>query len=334
MQDKNPLSSSEIGSLWLTYQEKTLILRILEYFIEKADDREARNILGGLWQELNNYVMDMKKIFEREGVPVPIGFHNEDVHLEAPKLYDNGFDIMFVRVLKEVSMGMYTMCINMAYRSDIMTLYEGLTSVTQRIYKVATLYLLERGILTLPPNVTRPITNEYIKEESYLKGFHLFSEKRALNDIELGYLHHGIEVNNIGFQLVTGFAQCAQDKEVQKYFAKGQELAKKQIKLFEEILLDSDIQFSATSGSTVTNSKVAPFSDKLMMYCVYLLNGFGIVGNSFGAIFSLRNDISVKTTLITKDIFQYGREGIKLMVKNGWLEQPPQMEDKNKLMGN
>ncbi len=332
MMEKNPLSSSEIGTLWLTYQEKTLILRILEYFIEKADDLEARNILGGLWQELDYYVNDMKRTFENEGAAVPNGFTKTDVNIEAPKLYDKGFDIMFLRILKEVSMGMYTMNMNMAYRADVMTIYEGLTTVTQKIYKLATLYLLQKGILTLPPNVTKPKTTEYIKNTNYLSGFNPFSEKRALNDIELGYLHHGIEVNNIGFQLITGFAQCAENKEVKQYFVKGKELAKKQIKIFEEILLDSDVQFSATSGSTVTTSQVAPFSDKLMMFCVYLLNGFGIVGNSFGTIFSLRNDLSMKTALLTKDIYMYAHEGIKIMVKNGWFEEPPQMEDRNKLI--
>jgi hypothetical protein len=53
MKDKNPISSSEVGTLWLTYQEKTMILRILEYFIEKSDDQQAKNIMGGLWQELS-----------------------------------------------------------------------------------------------------------------------------------------------------------------------------------------------------------------------------------------------------------------------------------------
>jgi hypothetical protein len=44
---KNRISSSELGTLWLTYQEKTLILRVLEYFMEKADDQQAKNIMGG-----------------------------------------------------------------------------------------------------------------------------------------------------------------------------------------------------------------------------------------------------------------------------------------------
>ncbi|WP_299092499.1 DUF3231 family protein [uncultured Metabacillus sp.] len=223
-------------------------------------------------------------------------------------------------------MGLYTINMNMAYREDVIGIYEGLTVVTQKIYKLSTLYLLEKGILTTPPNVTMPKTTEFIMSKSYLNGFKPFGEKRALNDIELGYLHHGIETNNIGMQLITGFAQCAEDKEIKQYFKKGADLAKKQIKVYEELLLHSDVQFSASSGSTVTNSRVAPFSQKLMMFCIYLLNGFGIVGGSFGAVFSLRNDLSMKTALFTKDIYFYANEGVKIMIKKGWLEEPPQME--------
>jgi Protein of unknown function (DUF3231) len=330
----NPISASEVGTLWLTYQEKTLIMRILEYFIKKADDDEARNILGGLWQELHYYVLEIEKIFKQQGVAIPAGFKKEDVNLEAPKLFDNGFDIMFLRILKEVSMGMYTINMNMAYNDDVMQVYEGLTTVTHKIYKLATLFLLQKGILTLPPKVTMPKTTEFIESKKYMSGFNPFNSKRALNDIELGILHHGIESNNIGMQLMSGFAQCAQNKEVRKYFEKGKELAKKQIKIFQGILLDNDIQVSATSGSTVTTSTTAPFSDKLMLHCVKYLNGFCIVGNSFGTYFTLRNDISLKITLLAKDIYFYGQEGIEIMIKHGWFEEPPQTEDRNKLINN
>ncbi|MBT2728813.1 DUF3231 family protein [Bacillus sp. ISL-75] len=324
----NPLSASEVGTLWLTYQEKTLIIGILEYFIETSDEQQGKNLLGGLWQELNYYLLQMEQLFKEQGIVKPVGFTKEDVNLEAPKLYDNGFDIMFLRILKEVSMGMYTMNMNMAYNDQVMTIYEGLSATSQKIYKLSTLYLLEKGILSLPPKVTMPKTVEFIKNKSYMSGFNPFSDKRPLNDIELGILHHGIEANNIGFQLITGFAQCAKTKEVQAYFVKGMELAKKQIKEFQDILLESNVQFSATSGSTVTTSTIAPFSEKLMMNCIYLLNGFSIVGSSFGTFFTLRNDIITKNALIAKDIFFYGQEGIEIMIKHGWFEEPPQMEDR------
>lgn len=327
MDRKNPLSASELGTLWITYQEKTMILRILEYFLEKSDDQEARNIMGMMWQELDYYVELIKEVFKGEGAVIPSGFTSEDVYLDTPNLFDNGFDIMFLRILKEVSMGMYTINMNMAYRKDVMTIYEGLTTVTHKVYKLSTLYLLRKGILSLPPNVTMPKKTEFIQSKSYMRGFKPFSEKRPLNDIEIGILHHGIEANNIGMQLIMGFAQCAKNKDVRKYCEKGKELSKKQIKTFQELLLESDIQFSATSGSTVTNSTVAPFSDRLMMYCINLLNGFSLVGSSFGTFFTLRNDISLKTALLAKDVYFYGQEGLEIMFKHGWYEEPPQTEN-------
>jgi hypothetical protein len=328
----DPINVSEVGSLWQTYQEKTLIMRFLEYFIEKTDDTEARNILGGLWQELNFYVKEMEEIFREQGMVIPIGFKNEDVNIDAPKLYDNGFDVMFVRILKEVSMGLYTLGMNMTYNKKVMSIYEGLTTVTQKIYKLATAYLLERGILALPPKVSMPKKNEYIKSKNFMEGFKLTKDKRPLTDLEVGILHHNLEANNIGMQLITGFAQCAQNKEVKQYFLKGKELAKKQISVMEKLLLEADVQLSATSGATVTTSTVPPFSDKLMMHCIYILNGFSIVGSASGAFFSLRNDLTVETMLLAKDVYSYAQEGVKIKIKNGWFEEPPHMEDRAKII--
>jgi Protein of unknown function (DUF3231) len=328
----NPLNVSEIGSLWQTYQEKTLIMRFLEYFIEKADDPEARNILGGLWQELDFYVAEMENLFSEQGMVKPVGFTSEDVNLEAPKLYDNGFDIMFVRVLKEVSMGLYTLGMNMTYNKKVMAIYEGLTTVTQKIYKLSTRYLLENGILALPPKMTMPKKTEFIKSKKYMEGFKLIGEKRPLSALEVGILHHNLEVNNIGMQLITGFAQCAQNKEARQYFLKGKDLAKKQVKVMEELLLEGDVHLSATSGATVTASTVPPFSDKLMMHCIYILNGFGLIGSGTGGFFSLRNDLAMKTLLLAKDVYFYAQEGIDIKIKYGWFEEPPQMENRSQII--
>jgi len=288
--------------------------------------------MGGLWQELQHFVIKIQDILKEDDVAIPHGFIKEDINLEAPKLYDNGFDIMFVRTLKEISLGMYTINMNMAYREDVMQIYKDLTSVSQRVYKLCTHYLLKKGILTLPPNVTLPKTTGFIEKLSYLSGLNPFIKDRPLNDIEIGILHHGIESNNIGLQLITGFAQVAENKEVRDYFIKGIKLAKKQIKEFEEILLKSDVQFSATSGSTVTTSTVSPFSQKLMMFTIFLLNSFGLVSSSFGTMFTLRNDISLRQALIAREIYSYANEGIKIMIKNRWFEEPPQMENRSKII--
>jgi hypothetical protein len=334
MPEKPAITSSELGTLWLTYQEKTMILRMLEYFIEKADDEKSKSIMSNLYEELDPYVGKIIAIFQNEGAVIPVGFTSQDVNIDVPNLYDNGFDIMFVRLLKEISMGLHSLNITMTYREDIEVLFKELTSITQKYYILCTQYLLDKGMLPRPPYVSMPSSVEFVKATNYLSGLAInpFSEKRSLNTVEVAHLHHSIEANITGLQMITGFAQCANEGEVKNFFNEGAELAKSIIKELSETLLQSGIQTPAPSGGNATRSTVAPFSDKLMMYCTSLFCSFSMGSNSLGTAFSLRNDLPAKMTIFMKDVFEYAHKGGKIMIKNGWMEEPPQMEEREQLM--
>lgn len=331
MKQKQALSSSELGTLWMTYQEKTMIQRMLEYFIEQADDNQAKEIMQNTHMKIINYIEDIKAIFKNEGAVIPVGFTEQDVNTGVPKLYDNMFDIMFLRLLQAISMGLHTLHLNMSYRKDIVLLYKELTEFTQSGYDECVDYLQEKDVLPRPPAVTMPKSVKFVEGTNYMSGFNLFSEKRALNTVEVAHLYHAIESNIIGMQLITGFAQVANEPEVKKYFIKGKELAKKIVTDNTQLFLQSDIQPPSTWGANATDSKVAPFSDKLMMYCTSMFCSFGLGSSALGTAFSLRSDLPLKMVNEAKDILTYGREGGKLMAKNGWLEEPPQMQDRNAL---
>lgn len=336
MPEKPAITSSELGTLWLTYQEKTMVLRILEYFIEKADDEKARSILTNLYGELELYVSKIIEFFNNEGAIIPVGYTAQDVNIDVPELYDNGFDIMFVRLLTEISMGLHALNLTMSYREDIVLLYKELTAITQDYYNTCTQYLLEKGMIPRPPYVSMPKSVEFIKDTNYLSGLAInpFTDKRTLNSVEVAHLHHAIEANLTGMQMIIGFAQSANDREVKKFFNEGAELAKGIIKELSETLLASGLQTPETSGGNPTRSTVAPFSDKLMMYCTSLFCSFSMGNNSLGTAFSLRNDLPAKMTVFMKDIFEYAHKGGKIMINNGWMEQPPQMIDRKESINN
>ncbi|WP_059105296.1 DUF3231 family protein [Shouchella shacheensis] len=326
MLQKWKMTSSELGALWMTYQKKTIILRHLEYFIETAEDKKAQNLMSGLWKKLHPKVDELRTIIQNEGAAAPIGFTHEDVNLEAPRLYENGFDIMFSRILKKISMGMYTLHLSMSYRKDIVKLYRDVTNITQTYYDQFTEYLLDEGILPPPTFITMPTSVDYITDNNYMKGTNFFGQKRALNTVEFGYLHQMIETNVTGMQLMAGYAQCAEDKDIQKYFTKGKELSKEIIHETSEILLQNDIQPPSTPGGTVTSSYAAPFSDKLMMMTTFFLCNFALGSQAFGAAFSLRNDLSLKNGIKVKDVYEFAREGVTIMMNKGWFEEPPKMD--------
>jgi hypothetical protein len=331
MTQKQALSSSELGTLWMTFQQKTMTQRFLEYFIEQAEDNRAKEIMQNTHKQIINYLEEIKNIFKNEGAVIPVGFTEQDVNIGVPKLYDNMFDIMFLRFLKEIGMGLHTLHLNMAYRKDIVLLYKELTAFTQSVYDECVDYLQGKDVLPRPPAVTMPKSVEFVEGTDYMSGFNLFSEKRALNTVEVAHLYHSIESNIVGMQLITGFAQVANEPEVKKYFIKGKELSKKIVTDNTQLFLQSDIQPPSTWGANATDSKVAPFSDKLMMYCTSMFCSFGLGSSALGTAFSLRSDLPLKMVSEAKDILTYGQDGGKIMAKNGWLEEPPQMQDRNQL---
>ncbi|WP_248560162.1 DUF3231 family protein [Niallia sp. NCCP-28] len=326
MAKKRKLSSTELGALWMTFQKKTMILRILEYFIETAEDKQAKKLMEGLWKELHPKVEEIKQLFKEERAALPTGFTSSDVNIYAPKLYDNRFDIMLCRILKEISMGLYTLHLTMAYREDIIKLYQQLSALTQNYYEQFTNYLMEEDMLLAPNFINMPKTVDYITDKAYLKGTNILGQKRKLNTIEYGYIYHGIETNIVGMQMITGFAQCAKNPDIKKYFLKGKNLSKSILSEMGNMLINDDIYAPATSGGNITSSTESPFSDKLMMFCTYLMCNFSLGGQSFGAGFSLRNDVNLKLALLAKDVYEYTREGVMAMIDHGWMEEPPGMD--------
>ncbi|MCE4049183.1 DUF3231 family protein [Bacillus sp. Au-Bac7] len=324
-----PITSSELANLWMTYQEKTMILRMLEHFLEHADS-EAKQLLQTHYESAGKAIDIITEIFKQEGAAIPVGFTANDINKGVPKLFDFLYDIMYLHMMTKVEMSLFSLFCGISYRSDINDLFISWTAESQALNNEVTQFLLEKGVLVRPAFVSMPKEVHFVQENHYRK-FGLFGEKRSLNTIEVSLIHHAIETNLIGMQLMIGFAQVAENKDVQQYLVKGMKLSKKIEVDLGEFLRQSYIEPPATHAGKATSSQIAPFSDKLMMYNTSLLTSFGLGTNAIGGAFSLRNDLPAKMSLLAKDIFTFAQEGGKILIKNGWMEEPPQMEDRNQL---
>jgi hypothetical protein len=325
-----PITSSELANLWMAYQEKTMMLRVLEHFIEHSDP-EGKQLLQSYYTGAAKNIEMIKSIFQQEGAVIPIGFTENDVYKSVPKLFDFMYDIMYLHLMTKVEMSLYALFTGMSYRKDIDDLFIGMTAESQSMNSLATQFLLEKGVLVRPPFVSMPKQVNFVQDKNYMDGFNWFSENRSLNTVEVSLIHHAIETNLVGMQLMIGFAQVASDKEVRKYLTKGMELSKKIEIDLGEFLRQSYIEPPATHAGKATTSKTAPFSDKLMMYNTNLLASFGLGSNALGSGFCLRSDLPAKMSFNAKNIFTFAQDGGKIMIKNGWMEEPPQIEDRNRL---
>jgi hypothetical protein len=329
---KVQLSSTELGTLWMTYISKSAKFLIFEVFKNKTIDNEAKNILTSYLSEGQNVKNGVANIFNNEKAVMPIGFNEQDIIREAPPLFDDIFNIMFLRQMMKLNLGHTAVDISMSYMDEVQEVFELNHNSSYKHYVMCTKYLLGKGVLARPPYVTIPKQVEFIEDKDYMSGIGLFSTKRTLNAIEVGYLNEAIENNILGMQMMTGFAQVAKENEVKKYFIEGKELSKKFITELSDVLLQSDIQPPSMWSGKATDSTESPFSDKLMMYITNLITSSAIGYNALGTSFSMRSDLHTKLALIAKDSFDFAKEGGKIMIAHKWMEEPPQMEDRNQLV--
>ncbi len=328
---KIQLTSSELGTLWMTYQSTSATLMMYDLFKDKTIDKEARSILTASITDRQIIKNQLVKIFNNEQVVIPIGFNEQDILREAPPLFDDIFNIMFLRQMMKLNLGHSSVFSTMSFMEEVNEILNFNYGISNKYYMLTTKYLLEKGVLAKPPCVSMPKKVEFIEDKNYMSGFNFLSDKRSLNTIEIGYLNEAIENNIFGMQLMTGFAQAATESEIKKYFIEGKELSKKIISKLSAVLLESDIQPPSTWAGKATDSTKPPFSDKLMMYITSLMSSSSIGLTALGTSFSMRNDLPAKLAFIAKDTFQYAKEGGKLMIKHKWMEEPPQMEDRNQL---
>src|SRR5665648_625273 len=300
---KIQLTSAELGSLWMTYLSTTAKLLMIDLFREKTIEKEAKDILTAYIAEGQVIKNDILNIFNQEKAVIPMGFDERDIIRAAPPLYDDFFNVIFLRQMMKLTFGPSAVYTVMSYKKEVQAVLKLNYDVAYKYYVMTTNYLLGKGMLTRPPYVTMPKTVEFVEDKNYMSGFNIFSDKRSLNTIEVGFINQTIEDNIFGMQLMTGFAQVATESEVKKYFIEGKELAKKIISEFSDVLLQSDIQAPSGWAGKATDSTRPPFSDKLMMYLTSLVSSSAIGITAIGTSFSLRSDLHFKFALIAKASF-------------------------------
>jgi hypothetical protein len=282
--NQSPITSSELGNLWMTYQEKTMLMRFLEHFIEHEDNQQIGDILKSSYDNSSQTLGFIKTVLQEEGSVIPTGFTVHDVNKGVPKLFDFLYNLMYLHMMTKIEINLFALYSTMSYRRDIRQFFKQLTTSSQEIFDQCAQLLLEKGVLARPPYVTMPKEVSFVRDTNYLSGFKLMKETRSLNVIELSQIHHAIENNLTGMQLMIGFAQVASNNEVKKYFVKGMKLSKDVETTLGEYLRADYIEPPATHAGKATNSTIAPFSDKLMIYSTNLLSTFGLGSNAFGSI--------------------------------------------------
>jgi hypothetical protein len=323
-----PLSASELGFLWSQYINDTLDICVMNYFQNTCRDKD---ILPLIENSLNIAQKDIKiisDIFSKEKHPIPVGFTDKDVNVDAPRLYSDTFILIYIQKLEIIAMASVSMAIGLSARSDVSQFFRDLLVSVSELHDMARKVMLSKGVYVRPPQI--PMKVDFVEKQSFLFDF-LGQHKRPLSAIEITHLFNNIQTNALGKTIMMAFAQVCKNEDVKQFFIRGKEIAKKHMKKFGSILINEDIPAPMSWDSYVTDNTVAPFSDKLMMYQTTYLNALGIGNYGMAAGTCQRMDLSATFSRLAAEIALFAEDGANILIKHGWLEEPPKSVDRQDL---
>ncbi len=325
-----PLTAAEQSALWTQYMNDTLATCVNRHFLEKVEDAEVRPIIEWTLETAIENILLMKDIFKKDNFPVPIGFNDQDVNVTAPKLFSDSYKLSYLRHMSIIALGASGSALGLATRKDIVAFFKRILEKAIQLQDLTRDLMLKQGTYIKSPILSLPDKVEFAETQQYLAGF--FGKKRAFTSIEVTHLFYNIQTNAIGKALITGFAQTTERKEIKDFFIRGKDIAQKHIESFGAFLQDEDLPVPMTWDAHISDSTVQVFSDKLLMYHVMAMiaSGIGFYGAAMAA--SPRRDLAIKYATLIPEISLYLEDGASLMIKNGWMEEPPQANDRDKLI--
>jgi hypothetical protein len=324
------LSSAEISNLWSTYINDSLTICLMTHFKETVENKDIIPLFEQTLKVATDHMNSIKAIFQEEKIAVPTGFPVEKhVVPNAPKLFSDLFYLEYMRHICKVGIGSHGTAIPLSPREDVRGLYHTFLNDAVELNHNIMKFMQEIGVFVRTPNMQYPEEVKYAHDQGFLRGY--FGQRRPLLALEVTHLTTTSLHNILGQSTCLGFAQVVQEEELRQYFIRGKRLSENILGHVSDVLLDSDVPSPMTWDADLTNSTTAPFSDQLMLFTIGTLSNVAI--SLYGAAMStsMRHDVGFLYANFIRKAAAFGEDGLNLQIERGWLEQPPQFTDHEKL---
>jgi len=322
------LTAAEMGKLWATYMGNSMAKCILKYFLRHVEDDEIKTLLQNALKLTNEFLSGAKEIFEKDQFPVPKGFSDEDVNLDAPRLFEDPFYVHYLKYTAKAGMSIYSVGLPLVYRKDVKEFFSYCMNSTLDLMDQIKEVLMNKGLIMKPPIIPIPEKIEFVHKD-FLNGY--FGHVRPMHALEITHFYDNIENNVTSKALIMAFAQVAKDEKIRKLFEKGRDMTSSNIENYMQKLHDENLPSPPFLDDLVTTSTIAPFSDKIMLF--HKIDMFSMKIRAFGNSVAVngRHDIGL---LYTKSLIKIGtfvEQAAKIMIEKGWMEQAPKAAEREQL---
>lgn len=324
-EEKPGLTLAELGVLWTMYLTDSAAVCLLKHFLVVAEDYQIRPAIELTLNRAAKHLETIDNIFNAEGIPVPVGFNDEDLDVNAPRLFSDSFSLIYLWNINRAGLGSLSFVYPSLIRSDVKDFIGNTISETLDMGRKTTDIILARGLEIMNPYVSIPEGVEFVRSNKFFGS--IFGSKRRINVAEAATLYFNTQISSIGKSMFAGLSQVAESKQVRGHILKGKEMMAKHFDALSSLLVKDSLPTPAEWDSEVTGSTVAPFSDKQMMYHVNFAAASRIGNYGFAISTSMRKDLVAVYTRFMAELLKFAGEGAAISVKHGWMEEPPAARD-------
>jgi hypothetical protein len=328
-QQNKKLTASELADLFANFQGDSMFTCVFEHFLQVVEDDEVKDYVEFALSLSKRHVKQVSDIFTLENIPIPIGFGEQDVRKDAPRLFSDMFMIFYITQMASISMTIYSSAYGNASRQDIMNYFRNNINDSAETYERGIHLLLSKGMDLSSPTIPYAKKVDFVEEKSFISI--ITGRDRPLIAPEIKHLQFLLNTNILGKSLMIGFSQVASSQKIRKYFHEGAKLAGKQIKGLSIVLEKQDLPSPKLFDAHVTDSTSSPFSDKLLMFHGSLAGSVALtnMGTALGQM--MRHDLATEIMAFIPVIGKYNNDGLNMMIEHGWVEEPFTAADRKKL---
>ena len=323
------LTASEVSALWLQYLGDSMAICIYKYFLSIVEDKEIKSIIEFALQLSESHVTKITKFLKSANSHIPIGFTDNDVNVNAPRLFSDEFLLFYSYIMTIHGLTAYSLALTNSEREDLQNYFFECTVTSKELFQKVIELAKDHPKYASVPSIPSPHVAKIVESPGFIAN--LMGDKRPLNSSEIGTLFFNSTKTGFIKALSLAFSQVATLEDVRNFMLKNVKLAGKDAESFDAILQQDHLPIPEKWDAEITDSTISPFSDKLLMFHAgFLVNAaLTYYGASIGS--SLRSDIILNYSRVFTHAMEAGALSYNIMVKHGWLEKQPEAIDRNSL---
>lgn len=324
------LTSSELAYLWATYIMESKGKQAISCLLVPIYDADIKSVMQLACDLADKNTSKIQDIFNIVGAPIPYGFTEKDINKDAAKLFSDSINLYILKIYTTFGLTNYSIALSMAARTDAKQFFNDCLTSTIDLSNKIDEVLLKKGIFCRTPYVTISDEAEFAHNQNILG--HFIGHNRPLNYFEITHLFNSSMTMTVVEAVLTALSQIVKDKKLEKYCLEGKKIAEEHIKTLNSVLRDEELTTPKSLTSEITNSTQPLFSDRLCCYFALTILNEMLNAYSNAKLNAMRKDIMVSITTLSMKLSSYIKDGIDIMLENGWYEKVPENINHNELI--